>query len=146
MRNRTLLLFVAAVGLGLLAAGCSQSDARSRRGGPGQTVAVAMQNIRFNPGELKVATGTTVVFTNKDGIQHDVQNLKVDQVGKVEAPFHSKLLRPNESWQITFNKPGVYPILCGINGHYQAGMIGTITVTGPDLGENVFEMAMDAGH
>lgn len=83
-------------------------------GQPGMS-AVMIKNNSFDPADLQVAKGTTVVWTNQDTSDHSVSSDK----------FSSQTLRPGDTFQYTFNDPGTYDYNCGI--HPQ--MKGKITVT-----------------
>ena len=49
---------------------------------------------------------------------------------EVSHGFHSPHLHhEGDTWEATFTEPGEYPILCTVNDHYKAGMVGTIVVT-----------------
>ena len=49
---------------------------------------------------------------------------------EVSHGFHSPHLHhAGDTWEAKFTEPGEYPILCTVNDHYKAGMVGTIVVT-----------------
>jgi plastocyanin len=49
---------------------------------------------------------------------------------EVSHGFHSPhLQQKGDAWEARFTEAGIYPILCTVNDHYKAGMIGTIVVT-----------------
>jgi copper-containing nitrite reductase len=59
----------------------------------------------YEPKVLTIKRGTTVAWLNTDpGMVHNV--------GDDGGAFQSSLLRPNESWAYTYNKPGVFPFHC----------------------------------
>jgi plastocyanin len=48
----------------------------------------------------------------------------------VSLGFHSPHLEHHgDSWEARFTEPGEYPILCTVNDHYKAGMVGRIVVS-----------------
>ena len=49
---------------------------------------------------------------------------------EVSHGFHSPHLNhEGDAWEAKFTEPGEYPILCTVNDHYKAGMVGAIIVT-----------------
>lgn len=91
-------------------------------------VEVILQNLSFNPKELRIKAGTTVRFVNKDALDHDVVQARPDQVRSRQFGFQSSTLKSGESWEYTFEKPGEYPILCMAGSHYLLGMTMKIIV------------------
>ncbi|MEC5406339.1 cupredoxin family copper-binding protein [Paraburkholderia sp. MPAMCS5] len=78
--------------------------------------AVVIKNFMFSPMALTVKAGTTVTWKNLDGEPHTV----VNDAGM----FRSAALDQNDTYQFTFDKPGVYNVFCGIHPN----MKETITV------------------
>ncbi|MGO9675565.1 MAG: cupredoxin family copper-binding protein [Methylocella sp.] len=76
---------------------------------------IGIDNFAFTPPVLTVKAGTTVVFENHDDIPHSV----VDIGGK----FHSKALDTNDSFSITFDKPGEIAYFCGLHPHMKGKII-----------------------
>ena len=80
---------------------------------------VVIENFTFMPGELEVAGGTTVTWTNKDENAHTVK----DEGG---ADFQeSEELEQGETFTFTFATPGTYTYICGIHPY----MKGTVVVS-----------------
>jgi len=79
-------------------------------------IQVKIDNFTFNPPQVKVKAGTTVVWTNGDDIPHTV-------VSKTGA-FRSKALDTDNTFSFTFTKPGNYIYFCSLHPH----MTGTIVV------------------
>jgi amicyanin len=84
-----------------LAAGAPQAAAA--------TVEVKIDNFSFGPAELKVSSGTTVTWINRDDIPHTVVSTPDPKV------FKSKVLDTDEKFSFTFSKPGTYPYFCSIH-------------------------------
>jgi plastocyanin len=80
------------------------------------TAEVKIDNFSFAPATLTVAVGTTVTWSNREDVPH-----QVDSPNKV---FKSKVLNKDEKFSYTFSKAGSYPYVCSI--HPQ--MTGTIVV------------------
>jgi plastocyanin len=76
---------------------------------------IGIDNFSFTPAVLTVKRGTTVVFENHDDIPHSV----VDAGGK----FHSKALDTNDSFSVTFDKPGEIAYFCGLHPHMTGKII-----------------------
>jgi plastocyanin len=70
-------------------------------------VAVEIGNFAFSPATATVPAGTTVRWTNKDDVPHNV-------IGD-DKSFRSKTLDTDENFSYTFSKPGTYSYYCGIH-------------------------------
>jgi amicyanin len=84
-------------------------------------VAVGIDNFTFAPPELKVRAGTAVTWTNRDDIPHGI-------AWTDNAFDKSKALDTDDSYSLTFAKPGTYQYFCYIHPH----MTGTIVVEAAD--------------
>ena len=82
-------------------------------------VSVAIQNIRFSPEALTVKAGSTVVWMNRDSLEHNVTSVSGP------ASFSSKNISEGKSFQFKFTRPGLYRYLCTI---HREQMHGTIRV------------------
>jgi len=79
---------------------------------------VVIDDFEFQPQELRVAPGTTVVWENKDGSPHNV-------VSTAEPPlFRSRLMETGERFEHAFAAPGRYDYYCRLHPH----MTGTVVV------------------
>jgi Cu+-exporting ATPase len=91
-------------------------------------VTVAAYDARFEPADLTVVQGRTVVlsFRNDDPIFHDWE---VEGLANVDAGA-----RPGQTQRIRFriDEPGTYRIVCTVPGHAEAGMAGTLRVDPAD--------------
>jgi plastocyanin len=83
---------------------------------------VQLEDYRFNPARITVATGTKVRFGNAGMQPHNAASS--DGGG-----WDTGLLARGESATVTFNKPGTYSFSCTPH----PSMIGQIIVTGPAL-------------
>jgi Cu+-exporting ATPase len=90
-------------------------------------LAVVAEDVRFEPADLRVDAGRTVVlsFRNDDPVFHDWE---VEGLANVDAGA-----RPGQTQRIRFriDEPGSYRIVCTVPGHAEAGMTGTLTVQQP---------------
>ncbi len=109
-----------------------------------RTITVGMSdNMRFSPGKIDVRQGETIRFviknsgqvmhemvigTKKENDEHAALMLKFPGM-EHDAPYMAHVA-PGKTGEIiwTFNKPGSFDFACLIAGHYQAGMVGKITV------------------
>jgi plastocyanin len=93
------------------------------------TVNVTIQNLAFNPSNITVANGTTVVWTNNDiFIPHSViSDTKVynSEAGTFSPAFNSGNLSPGASFAFQFNTTGTFNYHCG----HHSLMRGTVIVT-----------------
>jgi plastocyanin len=121
LRRSWYLIGVAVVSLGL--AGTAMAADRAIDAGAMQ-VAVTARNVRFEPAEIRVKSGELVVirFTNADPVFHD---WNVEGLANVDAGA-----RPGQTQQIRvrLDRPGTYRIVCTVEGHAAAGMVGTLIV------------------
>ena len=122
MRKRFIHIVLGA----LLLAGCGSAKAPATAG---ESTVVKLSDMQFHPDKLTVKVGTTVTFVNEESMVHDVNQIAVKDVGRVDPGFNSGPISPGKSWSFTFEKPGTYPILCTQGLHYTAGMVGEIVVT-----------------
>ena len=110
-----------------------------------RTVTMTMDdNMRFTPSKLSFKQGETVRFViqNKGKLLHEMvigtrEELDAHAAMMVKFPnmAHDEPYMAHVSagqsgglvW--TFNRPGNFEFACLIAGHYQAGMVGTISVS-----------------
>lgn len=93
---------------------------------------VLLQEFTFQPQDLTVVAGTTVIWVNQDGAPHNVTF--------VDGSVTSDNFFQGEAFEITFEEPGVYPIYCTLHGNPTSGMIGTVTVV-EATEENIAQLA-----
>jgi amicyanin len=79
--------------------------------------AITIVNFKFAPTPVTVRAGTTVAWTNRDGIAHAVDFSAPD--------LHSSLLNQNDRFTHTFATPGSYDYICRVHPF----MHGTLVVT-----------------
>jgi plastocyanin len=89
--------------------------------GMGDRVEVAMINTTFEPNEITVQPGTTVVWTNEDTFAHTVTS----GAGEIaDGMFDSGTLESGQTYEYTFDEPGIYEYFCSLH----PGMVGTVVV------------------
>jgi plastocyanin len=80
------------------------------------THTVVIEAVRFDPQELTVSTGDTIVWVNRDPFPHTVT-----AVGK---QFDSHQIVAGGSWKYIARKAGVFAYACSLH----PGMLGTLRV------------------
>lgn len=109
-----------------------------------RTVTITMTDkMRFSPEKLEVKQGETIKFVIKNGgkVMHEMvlgTKKDLDEHAAMMVKFpgmehdepYMAHVGPGKSGEIiwTFNKPGTFDYACLIAGHYQAGMVGKVTV------------------
>jgi plastocyanin len=80
------------------------------------TIEAKIDNFTFNPQQITVKAGDTVLWTNGDDIPHTVTSTTMT--------FRSKALDTGDKFSFTFATPGSYAYFCSLHPH----MTGTIVV------------------
>jgi plastocyanin len=104
-------LFVLALGLLV----CSANAAATKQRKP-KTHTVVMEAMVFRPAALTVSSGDTIVWVNKDIVEHTATS--------AAAGFDSKMIRPGQSWKYTIRTRGDVAYVCT----YHPTMTGTLRV------------------
>jgi len=68
---------------------------------------IALDNFSFTPGSVAVPVNTTITWTNRDEVPHNVVS--------TEHKFKSPVLDTNERFSHRFEAPGTYPYFCSIH-------------------------------
>jgi plastocyanin len=90
--------------------------------GSADAVVVDAKEFEFESSEVTVGAGDEVTLTNTGNIEHDIT---VDGAG-----VHFMAM-PGETVSERINlDPGTYTFYCGVAGHREAGMEGTLVVEG----------------
>lgn len=125
MRTVLALAMTAMLALTTTACGSAQPAAARDAGQPAQEVTVAGVDMAFQPTTVEVKAGQPVklTFKNTGVMEHNWQVKIGNETVTVQA-------RPGQSASKTFTprEPGTYKVICGIPGHEQAGMVGTLIV------------------
>jgi plastocyanin len=92
--------------------------------------AVAISGSRYEPAQLTIPAGETVVWTNNDSAGHSVT---ADDGSFDSHPSCGSLagtcMMKGQTFSMTFPTPGTYPYYCRVHGGPGGrGMAGTITV------------------
>jgi plastocyanin len=86
-------------------AGNSSSAAATEK--PVAETAIKIDNFTFSPNALTLPVGSTIRWTNKDDIPHNVVS--------EDKSFKSKVMDTDEQFSYTFTKPGTYLYFCSIH-------------------------------
>ena len=144
------LAFVPLVALAAVLAACSAPAASSPASSPGgaspRVIAVTMIDaLRFEPDTFSVSLGETVRFevTNAGAIRHeffigdaDAQAAHEAEMVEMGGMLHDEpngiSVEPGEVKELehTFDSVGSVIIGCHETGHYDAGMVATVSVGG----------------
>ena len=132
MNKKRLVLLVMILALALSA--CVKS-------GPSTTITFTMTDFAFNPNEFMVPAGQdiTLKVTHNGTMEHSFIVMKYatdagevfDDSDKTNVYWEVDL-QPGDSETVLFRAPatpGTYQIICGMPGHLQSGMIGSLIVT-----------------
>ena len=87
-----------------------------------EEVRVRLESSNFDPSELTIPAGTTVLFLNADSYTHTVTEGTGGQAA--DDPIVDREIAQNRSVRVTFDEPGTYEITCKIHPSMQM----TITV------------------
>jgi uncharacterized cupredoxin-like copper-binding protein len=126
------ILFVL-LGLSLALSACGAA-------GPSTTINVEFTDFHFTPDTFTIPAGQeiTITATNNGAVVHEFVIMKFGQnIGEVfgdedEGNIYWEVeVEPGQSTTVTFTAPsdiGDYQLVCGTEGHFQAGMVGSLTV------------------
>lgn len=81
-----------------------------------ETVNVEIKDFKFNPAEITIKKGTTVIWTQIDSIKHTITS--------DDGLFDSGLLPKGNTWSFTFNEQGTFKYHCTPH----SSMKGTVVV------------------
>ena len=131
--KKHLLLTVSTLGLLLALSACGAS-------GPATNLKVDMVEFMFEPSEYAIPAGQeiTLELSNNGAVEHEFVIMKFgtnvgDDFGDEDEEniYWEAELEAGESGTFTFtapSEPGEYQIVCGTEGHFVAGMVGSLTV------------------
>jgi plastocyanin len=77
---------------------------------------IVMDNFSFSPAAASVPVGTTITWTNRDDIPHNVVS--------TEQTFKSRVIDTGEAFSHRFETPGTYRYFCSLHPR----MTGQVTV------------------
>jgi len=114
--GNTAVIMAITVTLLLGSSGCTKNmnDPKGSGGNPSSSE-VFIQGSAFTPATLTVSAGTTVTWTNKDGLTHNVTSNT--------GVFSSGSISNNGTFSFTFNSMGSFPYHCTIHPSMTATVI-----------------------
>lgn len=125
--------------LSILLTACGQAQSS-----PSTTLNIDMSEFMFTPDSYIIPAGQqiTLELKNSGSIKHDFIILKkgvviqgsFDHDKQMDDIYFHAMLDSNQADTFTFTAPaeaGDYQIICGIAGHFQAGMIAKLKVVAP---------------
>lgn len=95
-------------------------------GGP--ALEITIDQFQFMPREIEIPTGTTVVWVQRESIEHNVHMLSESDDTPLEDDVVGPLLRRGQRFAITFYTPGVYSYMCDPHPF----MTGVVKVVEPE--------------
>ncbi len=111
--------------------------------GPSTTIDLTMTDFRYEPSEFVVPAGKEITLnaTNNGAVVHEFVIMKYGtNIGEKfgdedEGNIYWEVeVEPGKSVSVTFtapSEPGEYQVVCGTEGHFEAGMAGKLTVVAP---------------
>lgn len=126
MRTRRLGVLVAAAVIG----GCGGGDGgggerEPEGGGSNSPQRVEMSEFAFSPDEVRVEAGDGILAVNVGSTPH---NLTIERSRGSELAATSDIA-PEAMERLTVEvDPGEYTLVCTVEGHREAGMVGKIVV------------------
>ncbi len=117
-------------------------------GGASNQIEATLTDFEFTPSEWTVNAGEEISLdlTNDGAVEHEfvilqsgVEITSEDDLPETEEElladyvYWEDEIEPGESKTLTFTAPdaGTYEVICAIDGHFDAGMNGTLTVESP---------------
>ncbi len=125
MNKLVIAIALAAV---LALSGCLQSNPQNNStpqpgnsGGTAtaETAEIQIINNAFSPSELTISVGTTVKWTNADGVPHTVTSA---------GNFDSGTIQPGKSFSFTFSKAGSFDYSCSIHPQMKGKVIVALRI------------------
>ncbi len=136
--KKNLFLFALVLSLSLILAACGGGGSSAST-----SIKVDMVEFMFTPDSYTVPAGQeiTIELKNSGAIEHEFVIMKFGT--EVSQPFDDndegnihweKEVAAGQTETMTFTaptEPGTYQVVCGIAGHMEAGMVGTLVVVAP---------------
>ncbi|RJP52224.1 MAG: hypothetical protein C4583_07155 [Anaerolineaceae bacterium] len=134
--KKSFLLLVVVLMMSLVLSACGAGNA------PTTNLKVEFTDFTFTPDIFVVPAGQEITITAKNAgaVEHEFVIMKLGTtVGEdfgdedEENIYWEVEVQPGESATATFTAPeaGEYQIVCGTEGHFVAGMVGSMTVVAP---------------
>lgn len=135
--KKSMLLLAVAIALSLVLTACGAGNA------PSTNLKVEFTDFAFNPTKFVIPAGQEITLNakNSGAVEHEFVIMKFgaavgDDFGDEDEEniYWEVELQAGESATVTFtapSQPGEYQLVCGTEGHFVAGMVGTVVVVAP---------------
>lgn len=122
-------LALALTAIALVASGCGGDDSADDAGAlVDERVEVLAIDNSFDPEEIEIEAGTTVVWRNVGRNDHNIIPEDEDAAWRVDT----ENFLPGDEAEFRFTEPGAtYRYYCSIHGTIDVGMPGSVVVTEP---------------
>jgi plastocyanin len=115
--------FIALLVIAVLLSGCTTTTTTQPATQTPQTtmpapISVAIKSSTFTPDIVEISKGTTVIWTNDDGVGHTVTS--------ITGAFDSGNIGPGKTYSYTFNQAGPFEYSCA---NYPSMAHGKVIVT-----------------
>lgn len=129
--RRSLMLLVAVAAAALTACSSPSPQPAAGAAGEGGELNIVMTEFAFTPGPVATASGPVTFHVVNDGAAP--HQLAVSRLG--EDHDHHLVdtgdVAPGERRSVSIDlAPGTYEIACHVPGHFETGMVTTLTVVG----------------
>ncbi|WP_158606926.1 plastocyanin/azurin family copper-binding protein [Paenibacillus ginsengarvi] len=98
----------------------AEAEQPSAQAPAGKAYAMDIFNFEFTQPEITIEAGSSITFTNKDNMQHNVVS---DSLVDGKPLFQTPLFGQGESYTLTFDKPGEYTYYCAPHKAFMKGKI-----------------------
>ena len=85
-------------------------------------VTIDMNDITFNPKNVKVSKGTKIIWINTEGVGH-YTNTDSHPAHSYFSDQNSKLLNKGDTFEVVFQETGIYPYHCSVHASSMTGAI-----------------------
>ena len=138
MMRRRIGVLVIASGAALVLGACGDDD-DADDDGASTSIEATSSEFQFAPNSWNVSAGEefTIEFENDGSMDHEWAVLKLgddiesgDEFAEDKVLLEVEAVPAGESTdeQFTIEDPGTYQVICALEGHFDAGMEGTLTV------------------
>lgn len=128
-------LRVVVIGTGVVTLALTGCGDDGEGGDDANAIEVSADEFKYSPSEWTVDAGEfSLEFTNEGGTEHEFVILN-EEIGSEDAFTEDQVIDETEaesgetvSHTFTLEEPGTYQVICAIQGHFNSGMAGTLTV------------------
>ncbi len=139
MQGKRWIVLAAGIGVAAMLAACGGGSEGPRP----VNKTIDLHEFMYDPAEIDAEPGAEVTLTldNTGALIHSMYIMELDYTA--EAPFDEEdephalwhiQVEPGQTGTLSFTapkEPGTYQIVCGVPGHLEVGMQGTLVVSAP---------------